>query len=177
MKKITDRFWLGVISGLGGNLAKTAVEQIFVRAGYTEATAVNKAAGIFLKKGDATSPYGKAVGLIADNMIAAGLGVSCVYWLTLMGRDKYLLKGSLLGAAEWSIIYGVLSRLGATSVYPVEKPHDALICFLSHLTFGAVKMAMVANLGDKRLFHPKNLTQKLNTEETAEPGSGTPGKA
>jgi len=166
MKKITDRFWLGIISGLGGNIAKTAVEQIFVRAGYTEATATNKAAGIFLKKGSVSTPFGKLTGIIADNMIAAALGVSCVYWLTLMGRDKYVLKGSLIGAAEWALIYGFLSRLGATSVYPVKKPHDALIAFLSHLAFGATKMAITANLGDERLFNPRNLTKKIETPET-----------
>lgn len=160
MKKFTDRFWLGVVSGLGGNLAKIAVEYFFNRISFSEGNGRTTAAGIFLKKSDINNPYGKAVGIIADNMIAAGLGVTCAYWITLMGKDKYLLKGAGLGAAEWAALYGVLSKLGATAIYPV-KPKDALATYLSHLAFGAVKMAMVRHLGDERLFHPNNLSLQI----------------
>lgn len=34
MRKITDRFWLGVMSGLGGNIAKMTVESVFNRIGF-----------------------------------------------------------------------------------------------------------------------------------------------
>lgn len=51
-------------------------------------------------------------------MIAVGLGVSCAYWLSIMGKDKYILKGAGLGAAEWAALYGVLSKLGATAIFP-----------------------------------------------------------
>lgn len=156
INKITDRFWLGVISGLGGNLVKTAIEEFFKRKGVIKSTAIEKASGIFVDKKDISSPQGRMVGFIADNMIAGALGVSCVYWLTLMGRDKYLLKGGFLGAIEWTTIYGVLSRAGATSIFPV-KPADALVGFVSHFAFGMTKIALSANLGDTRLFQPKNL--------------------
>jgi len=60
VKKITDRFSLGIISGLGGNLAKIAVEQVFNRKGFSKGNGYTTAAGIFLKKHDILSPYGKA---------------------------------------------------------------------------------------------------------------------
>lgn len=160
MKKIKDRFLLGIISGLGGNIAKMAVECYFHKTGFSTGLGRKTAAGIFLKKSDINTPHGKAVGIIADNMIAAGLGVSCAYWLTLMGKDHYLLKGAGLGAAEWASLYGVLSKLGATAIYPV-KPKDSLATFLSHLAFGAVKISIVRHLGDERLFKPKNLTLEI----------------
>ncbi|MCL6639186.1 MAG: hypothetical protein K6T80_05840 [Firmicutes bacterium] len=160
MKKITDRFWLGTMAGLAGNIAKHGVERIFNASGFSQEKATEKAAGIFLKKSDVSTPYGKAVGYIADYMIAAGLGITCSYSLTLVGKDKYLFKGAVLGAAEWSALYGVLSKLGATAIYPV-KPRDALAAFLSHLAFGAVKMGIVANLGDERLFKPENLSLEI----------------
>lgn len=156
MKKMTDRFFLGIISGLGGNAAKMAVEKFFNRINFSRANGSKTAAGIFLKKSDISTPYGKIVGTIADNMIAAGLGVTCSYWLTLMGKDYYLLKGAGLGALEWSALYGVLSKLGATSIYPV-KPPDALATYVSHLAFGATKITIMVMLGDERLFKPKNL--------------------
>lgn len=156
MKKITDRFLLGVIAGLGGNIAKGAVERLCVKIFDFKETGPQKAAGIFLMKKDVNTVPGRIIGIIADNMIACGLGVSCVYWLSLMGKDYYLIKGAGLGAAEWTVMYGVLSKVGATSIYPT-KPQDGLINFASHLAFGAIKVLIAVNLGDERLFTPKNL--------------------
>ncbi|EGW41307.1 hypothetical protein [Desulfosporosinus sp. OT] len=168
MKKIKDRFSLGLISGLGGNLAKIAVEQVFKRTGVSKSNGYTTAAGIFLKKSDIATSYGRAVGIIADNMIAAGLGVTCTYWLTLMGKDKHLIKGAGLGAVEWGALYGVLSRLGATTIYPV-KPKDAIATFISHLAFGMTKIAIAVHLGDSRLFKPKNLTLEIDEPQSLFP--------
>lgn len=160
MKKITDRFTLGILSGLGGNVAKVAVEQVFNKLGFSKTSGYRTASGIFFKKSQVSTPLGTTVGIIADNMIAAGLGVTCTYWLTLMGKDKYFLKGAGLGAAEWSALYGVLSNIGATNIFPV-KPKDALVTYLSHLVFGATKITIAVKLGDERLFKPTNLTQEI----------------
>ncbi|MHB1128274.1 MAG: hypothetical protein ACYC2T_15245 [Bacillota bacterium] len=141
-----------------------AVETIFNRTGFSKGNGRTTAAGIFLKKKDINTPYGKAVGIIADNMIAIGLGITCSYWLTLMGKDKYILKGAGLGAFEWGSLYGVLSSLGATAIYPV-KPNDAIAIFISHLAFGATKIAITANFGDERLFKPGNLTMEIDEPE------------
>lgn len=161
MKKIADRFVLGIIAGLGGNMAKKVVEKFFNQIGFSQGNGTKTAAGIFLKRSDITTPYGKVVGFVADNMIAAGLGVTCSYWLTLMGKDKYILKGAGLGVAEWASLYGVLSKLGATSIYPV-KPQDAIATFVSHLAFGATKITITTLLGDERLFKPSNLTLEID---------------
>lgn len=159
MKKITDRFLLGVVSGLGGNLAKMAIEAVFKPFGFKQ-TGIMKASGIFVKKSDMNKPMGKAVGFIADNMVAAGLGITCVYWLTLMGKDHKILKGAGLGAMEWAALYGVMSKMGATSIYP-SPPLDAIVSFLSHVAFGATKISIITALGDDRLFHPKNLSLEI----------------
>lgn len=172
MKKITDRFWVGVISGLGGNIAKMAVERFFNKIGFSQSNGYKTAAGIFLKKSDISTPYGKLVGYVADNMIAVGLGVTCSYWLTLMGKDKYILKGAGLGAAEWGSLYGVLSKLGATSIFPV-KPQDALATFVSHAVFGATKITITAMLGDERLFKPGNLSLEIDEPQDLLPGKKT----
>ncbi|MDQ7093287.1 hypothetical protein REC12_06765 [Desulfosporosinus sp. PR] len=168
MRKINDRFWLGTISGLGGNLAKLMAEQLFNRIGFTKTNGYTTAAGIFLKKSKVASPYGRAVGILADNMIAVGLGVTCTYWLTLMGKDRFLIKGAGLGAAEWASLYGVVSKLGATTIYPV-KPQDALATFVSHLLFGLTKTTIAVTLGDERLFKPKNLTLEINHPQSFKP--------
>lgn len=163
MKKITDRFWLGIISGLGGNIIKMSVEIFFKRFGFKD-TAIKKASGIFLKKKDVDTIPGNVIGFAADNLIAATLGVTCVYWLTLMGKDKYLLKGAGIGAVEWAAIYGVLSKMGATNIYPTA-PFDTMVAFLSHLAFGATKITIATALGDSRLFKPGNLTLEISNPE------------
>ncbi|MGI6629824.1 MAG: hypothetical protein ACOX4H_04740 [Bacillota bacterium] len=168
MKKITDRFTLGIISGLCGNIAKRAVEKIFYRTGFSTMSSVKTAAGIFLRKSDVSSPYGKIVGTIADNMIAAGLGVTCAYWLSFMGKDKAFLKGCCLGVAEWAALYGVLSKFGATAIFPVP-PKDALVSSLSHAAFGTTKILVATKLGDERLFKPKNLTLEINNAQNLFP--------
>lgn len=160
MKKITDRFLLGVVAGLAGNIAKKAVEMAFLKKKYTDTIGVKKAAGILVKKADISTPYGKLAGVLADNIIAALLGVTCTYWFTLMGKDKYLLKGPLLGTAEWAALYGMMSRLGATEISPI-KPKEAIVGCLSHLAFGAAKGWTIANLGDERLFKPQNLVREI----------------
>lgn len=174
MRKINDRFLLGLIGGLGGNVAKIAVERIAVKAlGFSE-TGAKKAAGIFLEGSQAKSPLGRILGNIADNMIAAGLGVTCTYWLTLMGKDYYLLKGAALGAAEWTALYGMLSRMGATSIYPVT-PLNGLVSFVSHLVFGMVKIQIVYSLGDQRLFLSGGQTSQTSTAGSSASASGTAG--
>ncbi|MHB8073454.1 hypothetical protein [Desulfosporosinus fructosivorans] len=165
MKKIKDRYLVGLISGLGGNLAKMAVEQVFNKSGFSKSNGYTTAAGIFLKKSDVSTPYGKAVGILADNMIAAGLGVTCIYWLTLMGKDNHLIKGAGLGAAEWGSLYGVASSIGATAIYPV-KPKDAIATFISHLAFGMTKISIAVMLGDSRLFKPSNLTLEIDEAQS-----------
>jgi len=161
---------LGVIAGLGGNMEKITVEHFFNRTGLSKSNGYTTAAGIFLKKSDIPKQYGKLVGYIADNMIAGGLGVTCTYWATLMGKDNYLLKGAGLGAAEWTTLYGVFSKLGATAIFPV-KPKDALATYISHLVFGATKMAITVNLGDTRLFKPSNLTLEIDEPQSLFPKS------
>lgn len=168
MKKIKDRFLLGVICGLGGNVAKMAVESFFKRIGFSDSKGCDTAAGIFLNKKDTSTPYGRAVGFLADNMIAAGLGVTCVYWLTLMGRDNHIFKGAYLGAAEWAALYGVASRLGATAILP-KKPQDTLAAFLSHVAFGAAKVSLITALGDERLFATDLSVEKDELAPTAGP--------
>jgi len=164
MKKIKDRFLLGIISGLCGNIAKRAVENFFNNIGFSQSNGRKTAAGIFLKKSDINTPYGKAVGQLADHMIAAGLGVSCIYWLTLMGKDHYLIKGGMLGAAEWTALYGALSKLGATVIFPVP-PKDAIATFISHVAFGTTKAYVATKLGDERLFQVDKRTGLLSLSQ------------
>lgn len=165
MKKITDRYWLGIISGIGGNLAKNLLESIFVKRGLLKITARQKAAGIFVNKSDIDTPGGRLLGIVADNMIAAMLGITCTYWLTLMGKDKHLLKGAGLGAVEWASLYGVASKVGATSMVPM-KPQDALFALLGHFAFGMVKIHIATTLGDSRLFQPAHLSLQIEEPES-----------
>jgi len=78
-----------------------------------------------------------------------------------MGKPGTLYKRGWLSAAEWGVLYGIASRLGATAIFPV-KPKDAIAPFVSHLAFGVTKTTIAVNLGEERLFKPKNLTKEID---------------
>jgi len=80
--------------------------------------------------------------------------------MTFMGKDKYLLKGAGLGLAEWTSLYGVISGLGATAIYP-SKPKDTVALMLSHIAFGVTKITIARHIGDERLFSPKDWSKEI----------------
>jgi hypothetical protein len=97
MASIKDRLILGLIAGLGGNIAKTIVGETAKKLKLAEIDGPEKAAGMLIPPYKIADPKGKAVGYIADNIIAGILGVVTVYALSLSGRDKAVLKGALSG--------------------------------------------------------------------------------
>jgi hypothetical protein len=152
MVKIKDRFLLGAVAGLGGNLVKTAIVKLAKRFNWSEFNGSEKAAGMLLPAHKITQPSGRLVGYIADNVIAITLGTAAVYMLSLAGRDKAALKGALSGQVMWSIFYGVLSTMGATQVHP-PAPKTVLTEFVAHTAYGAATAALATKLGDPDLFN------------------------
>ncbi len=96
-------------------------------------------------------PGGKAVGWLADALIAGLAGVGLTYLLSITGKKHAIVKGALTGEAMWTTMYGVLGTVGATTINPIS-PKTVLTNFLSHSAYGALGAALVAHLGDPGLF-------------------------
>ncbi|MCL6638223.1 MAG: hypothetical protein K6T80_00900 [Firmicutes bacterium] len=154
MARIKDRLILGVLAGLGGNIAKTIIVEIAKRCNLAEIDGPEKAAGMLVPPYKIADPVGKAVGYLADNVVASMLGIVTVYGLSISGKDKAVLKGALTGQAMWAMFYGVLANMGATKVQPVS-PKSVLSEFAGHTAYGALTAYLATRLGDPGLFKDK----------------------
>jgi hypothetical protein len=154
MKKIKDRIVLGVVSGLIGNLAKEIVSETMIKYKFGKKDGIAVAAGIFVptrRKTKKLTAKSKIIGMAADNIISAILGVANVYLLSLTGKDHRMTKGMVTGHFAWTTMYGVLSRMGATSAYPLREDDD-LNGLINHSIFGLVTSEVAFRLGDPSLF-------------------------
>ncbi|MFA7468184.1 MAG: hypothetical protein WCY82_07960 [Desulfotomaculaceae bacterium] len=184
MIKIKDRLILGAIAGLGGNLIKLSIGKAAMKMNLAEVGGPERAAGMLVPGHKIVTTEGKVVGYIADSVIAGLLGVTTVYALSITGKDKAITKGALSGEAAWTLLYGLLTTMGATKVGPVG-PKTVLSEVVSHTAYGAITAYLVTKLGDPGLFngqlplsaspHSKAaaLEQQQQTAATDPGGSGT----
>ncbi len=152
MKKITDRILLGIICGLSANIIKLAIGKAAMKLKCSDLDGPIKATGLLVPAHKIADRKGMLVGYIADSSIAAMIGVFTVYVLSMTGKDRALLKGTLIGKSMWTVLYGVLATFGATKIAPVD-PKTALTEFASHSVYGAAAAALAVRLGDERLFN------------------------
>lgn len=169
MNKINDRILLGVIAGLGGNLVKTAIDEMSLKAKFSQRSFRSTAAGVWVaRKKDADSVYGQLLGGILDFGMATLGGVGTVYMLSKTGRDSLVVKGLASGITFGATITALLSTLPTNRV----KPKDAvsnLSYVASHAAFGLVATAVAAQLGAPSLFDAKPYNDNmLPTEKTTE---------
>jgi hypothetical protein len=154
MRKIKDRFVLGAIAGIGGNLAKLAISQVSFARGIAEITGPQRAAGMLVAGHRIMTPLGQTAGFLADGAIAGLLGVLFTYMMSITGKDYALLKGSLGGEVAWTALYGTLATMGATTVKGVSPP-TVVTEFMGHTAYGLAAAGLIAMLGDPGLFNSK----------------------
>jgi hypothetical protein len=152
LKKIADRILLGVISGLSANIIKLAMGKAAMKLNVADLDGPMKATGLLVPAHKIADRKGMFVGYLADSSIAAMIGIFTVYVLSITGKDRALLKGTLIGKSMWTVLYGVLATFGASKVAPVD-PKTALAEFASHSVYGATAAALAVRLGDERLFN------------------------
>ncbi|MGI6544140.1 MAG: hypothetical protein ACOX44_14030 [Limnochordia bacterium] len=151
MQKIKDRVVLGVVAGLSANLIKQTIEWAAYNQKISLEVGADKAAGFLLPHYMIRTKMGRCIGLAADSTIAACLGMFGAYFLTFTGKDHPLLKGLCIGNATWTIVYGILTRMGVSSSVYRDKNTTA-VAWLSHTAFGISKFFLLSKLGDPSLF-------------------------
>jgi hypothetical protein len=152
LRKIKDRMTLGLISGMGGNIAKLGISYGLGKLGLAGRGYTDRAAGIFVPGRRTRSRTGSLVGFLADETIAAGLGVGITYMLSSTGKDHAVLKGAMAGQGMWAGLYGMLATLGVTRLDTVS-PMTAISHYGSHIVYGAITAWLVVTLGDPSLFN------------------------
>lgn len=151
MKTIKDKMILGVIAGLGGNVIKNILGLAGMRLGLQEIDGPHRAAGMLVPPHKIADPKGKLVGFLADTVMSGTLGIVTLSGLLLFGKKHAILKGSLVGAGMWTILYGIMGNLGATKVNPIT-PQTVLAEFIEHTIFGAVTAAIITSIADQSVF-------------------------
>jgi hypothetical protein len=101
MKKIKDRFLLGALCGLVGNIPKSMIMNIAKKKKFAQIDGIEKAAAMFIPSHSIASPEGKLLGVIADATIAGTLGLVTIHGLSIFGNNKAVLKGALSGQGLW----------------------------------------------------------------------------
>lgn len=166
MTKIQDRITLGIIAGIIGNIFKQIVSQILEALNYQKVDAPKKAAALYVTRKKTKKPLGLLLGLIADFSIACKLGIILVYVISATGKDNHLIKGLSLGSFAWTIMYGLLSRMGGTGFW-VLRPRDGISGYITHIVFGLATAEAIVRLGDESLFTPRYqaLSNSKNAKE------------
>lgn len=167
--KIKDRFMLGIISGLAGNLVKMALDEIPLRRKISQRSFRATAAGVWVnKKTQADNSYGQLLGGIFDFGFASVGGVATVYFLSKTGRDHLVLKGIVSGVTIGSLITSLLSVFPTNKVAPKDAPSN-LSYRASHIIYGLTTTAVAAYLGHSSLYDIPPCNDYLApTEQTTE---------
>jgi hypothetical protein len=167
--KIKDRFVLGLVSGIAGNLLKTAVDELSMRRNISQRSFRTTAAGIWVnKKSQAESPLGQLLGTIFDFGFASLGGVGTVYLLAKTGRDHVILKGLASGIVYGSSISFLLSAFPQNKVSPKDAA-STLSYMLSHGVLGVTTACVAAFLGHPSIYDTSPHNDYLApTEQTTE---------
>ena len=151
--KIKDRILLGIVSGLAASMPGRVLNELEFKRGLTDQTYEQTASSIFVKRKQIKTMPGKAIGIVANQALAASTGVLTAYVLSATGRDHAVLKGMGVGTLYWMALRGLPSKLGLA--LPQKKPLTPLLSLLDHLIFGATLGYLTGKLGHDRLFPDK----------------------
>ncbi|WP_425800402.1 hypothetical protein ACHOLT_10580 [Desulfitobacterium sp. Sab5] len=160
MKKISDRIFLGFVSGMLGAIPGRLLNKTEFKLGLTDSRYEEMAAMLFVNKRDITKPKGKNVGRIANSLLTSVVGVTTTYVLSKTGRDYAALKGIGITSLAWLGIYGLSTQ---AKVRKSKKPGAALLSYLDHLILGATTATIISKLGDDTVFPRKQ--QEFNHVE------------
>lgn len=167
MNKIRDRIVLSVVAGVLGNMAKTLVDEVSLRAKISQRSFRETAAGVWVSRREASNPKGQVLGELLDIGMATVGAFGLMTLLSRTGRDHYPFKGALLGLVHGSAVSGIVSGLPQNKVRPKDAASN-LSYMLSHAIYGLVAGVVMARLGHPSLFDVRPVDYLAPTERTSE---------
>lgn len=167
--KIKDRYVLGLVSGLAGNLIKMVVDEMSLRRKISQRSFRATAAGIWVNnKQQADGALGQLLGGLFDFGFASMGGIATVYLLTKTGRDHLIIKGLTSGIVIGSITTSLLSAFPTNKVAPKDAASN-LSYMLSHAVYGIITTGVAAYLGHPSIYDmPPHNDYLAPTEMTTE---------
>jgi len=152
MKKINNRVYLGLISGIVGWVAFKLTDIIFLKKGISKRSYTTIAAGIIVSsRREAEKWSGQFLGVLIEVGLCMVGGILMVKMITTYGRDKLVPKGLFVGLTFGSAITAILRKLSNKKVIPNDSISNILY-IISHAAFGLASVFTAAKLGDDSLF-------------------------
>ena len=160
MRKMNNRIYLGMLSGVTGLIALTLVDIISPKMRILQRSSPSSAR-VWVSSLRKTQKWsGQFLGILMRVGLSMVGGASVVAILTKYGRDKLLPKGLFIGFSLGSIITPILS--GFANHKP--KTRNALSNLSAHAAFGLAAVFTAAKIGDDSLFD--TLSQNYNSNPT-----------
>jgi len=169
MKKINNRVYLSLISGVAGWLAFILTDIIFVKKGISKRSYQTIAAGIIVSSRRKAERWpGQFLGVLIEVGLCMVGGIAMVKMLTTYGRDKLVLKGLFVGLTFGKAVTTILNKISNKKVIPNDTMSNILY-IISHAAFALASVFTATKLGDDSLFDtpPQNDYSKP-TEKTTE---------
>jgi hypothetical protein len=150
MIRFENKIPLGVFSGVVSNLIRNIFSSIFYYLGYKEYTIWQFASSAILPQSEFEKITALFLGLFNDFAIASILGIITVYFIYFTGTDNYILKGFIIGATAWMLIFIPVTQLNISRIKP-ESITSNIIYLLNHLLLGILLSIIIIKLGKKAL--------------------------
>lgn len=141
---LKDRVLLGGIAGALGLLTRDLYSFFAKSIGLARFYVWNISADLFMEKQYVHSFFGNVVGILADIVFGAVIGIFFVYFIRYTNPKNFLIKGWGAGMAAWLLLFGILLHTLPGSA--TTAPKDALSnlsAFIGHSIFG-ISMAVYA---------------------------------
>ena len=152
MKKINDRIYLGLVSGIAGWAAFKVTDVFFFKKGISKRSYPTIAAEIIgFSRREAEKWSGQFLGILIEVGLCMVGGILMVKMLTTYGRNKLVPKGLFVGLTFGKAITVILSKLSNKKVIPNDTISNILY-IISHAAFGLASVLTAAKLGNDSLF-------------------------
>jgi YD repeat-containing protein len=149
MRKITDRFTLGLVSGIIGGAVGHALESGAKKLGISRRDWTDCATAATVAKKYSRKPGDTIIGVFTSLSLGGIMGIPQSYILSLTGKDHLVSKSLAHGVNTWLGYHGLGSRITKTFDY---KPKESGVSLLNNLIAASVSAQLITRLGDDRIF-------------------------
>lgn len=123
-------------AGFIGFVYKNVLNHILYYMGVTKFLYRAEAASLVIPVSQANTLYGIILGLSVDLILIIWTAWFMAYLFRATGNDYYLIKGALVGASTWLVIYGFFIHSGMLGLRRVSGLEAGLTSLLFDITMG-----------------------------------------
>jgi uncharacterized membrane protein YagU involved in acid resistance len=134
---LKDRILLGGIAGALGVLTRDVYSFFAKQVGLAKFYIWQRSADLFIEGKDIKTFFGNIVGILADIVFGAILGIIFIYFIKLTNHKNIIIKGWGYGMIAWLFLFGILltNLPGAQETIPKDALSN-FSAFIGHSIWG-----------------------------------------